>query len=281
MFLAVLERCCLAASLRETLIGEWTVAAKSAPTQSLYTVEFHASGRDDSILNSTIWRDDIPTSSKFSLSEDPLITQLQFAFPSDTEVSVTSVLPAPTPLAKLQIAKGPKFQTQATINNSQFAISYQNGGFVISIGESEPLEMTKIVHYAWRSVSAPGAQGQGNEPLSRLAEWINWVIGFDFSKHGQTLLIGGGIVAFYVLCYFVLDACRSICCPVQKPRRPRKKRSAARRQKAKDDAGEQEEAAGQPANQSTAPEQSTDQPNEAGPEVAGEPTDETQKIKTD
>jgi hypothetical protein len=104
MFLAVLAPCCLAASLRETLIGEWTVAAKSAPTESLYTVEFHESGRDDSILNSTIWRDNIPTSSKFSLSEDPLIAQLQFAFPSDTEVNVTSVLPVPTPLAKLQIA---------------------------------------------------------------------------------------------------------------------------------------------------------------------------------
>jgi hypothetical protein len=123
-----------------------------------------------SILNSTIWRDGVPTSSNFSFCEECLIGQLHFAFLSDDEVEVASVRPAPRPLAKLHITKGSKFRTEATLKNSEFAISCQNGVFAISIGTAEPLGMKKTVHYTRNSVSVPSIEELADDLLSPLAE---------------------------------------------------------------------------------------------------------------
>jgi hypothetical protein len=67
-------------------------------TQSLFTMGFH-----DSSLNSTIWSDGNPTSSKLLLWDDPLVAQLQLTLLSDAKVSVPSVLPGPTTLARFAI----------------------------------------------------------------------------------------------------------------------------------------------------------------------------------
>jgi hypothetical protein len=156
MFVILLSLC-LCIEFRDLLEGEWTLSSQLAPSHSLYTIAFHPAGPNlHNVLNSTLWRDDLPSSIEFNLTEDPLIAQFQFVFSTPRDGKVISIFPESETLCNFKFTSiGSSLTTSTTIKGTPITVGFERQKFSITFGDSGPFEMKKVPKLSFSEPTAP------------------------------------------------------------------------------------------------------------------------------
>jgi hypothetical protein len=166
MLLCALLRCSVSTDFRTLLEGEWTI---SAGANSLYAIAFHRAAASRSVLNATLWRNDVPPSASFKLTESPLLAQLQFSFSGARAGAVASIYPSSAPLCDFSFTgRGAQLNASATINGSALTVSFESGEFSLTFGDYGAFQVRKAPLVSIPKTvkkPAPGAGGT-NAPFA-------------------------------------------------------------------------------------------------------------------
>jgi hypothetical protein len=187
MMLAVLISC-LSAALADLLDGEWTISSQSQPSSSLYTIAFHRSEpRGKSLLNATLWRDDVPTSYKFRLSEEPLIAALQFSFSGSQQGTVISLFPKAETLCSFAFAgRGSELRAASMVDGIPITVTWKSRIFEITFGDFGSFLMTKEaeVEIVKSSKISSGPIGKVQEVVnvSQVLIWVQLALVLFFAQ---------------------------------------------------------------------------------------------------
>jgi hypothetical protein len=219
----------ISASLTHSLLGEWIIFLESEPPEHLYTIEFHKSDpRTDVLLNSTIWRDDFHTPSKFPLNESPLIAKLQISSTNDHEIVLTSIIPSSGPLCTLSFIKG---VATSSINGTQMTVTLASSDFHIQYGNDQSYVMKKAKHIKSSRFSSPvrssTESGSGSRvlfPFGHFSDWMDWI-----DEYTPWIGLAAVLLAAQIVIFSVCRAC------TRRPAAPEKRRIHAQHQKSSDE----------------------------------------------
>jgi hypothetical protein len=143
MLLSSLLCSSISVDFRTLLEGEWTISTHAS---SLYTIAFHrASPSRSSVLNATLWRDDLAPSPSFTVSESPLLAELQFSFSGAHAGAITSHLPPSGRLCDFAFTEsGAGLTATATINGAPLRVSFNSDHFSFTFGDYGTFQMQKV-----------------------------------------------------------------------------------------------------------------------------------------
>jgi hypothetical protein len=134
MLLPILVASRSLAPLADALLGEWLISLESSPESVPYTIEFHTSDpANPSLLNATLWRNDLPPSPRFALRDTPLLAALQFSFSADGTAQIPSTDP-PTVISIVDDTLSATFNgTKVTADRTRDSFAIRYGGIAYAM----------------------------------------------------------------------------------------------------------------------------------------------------
>lgn len=197
---------CFSATLKDVLVGEWRVARVEKPNDSVFTIEFHNAG--ESKLISTLWRDDVPMSKRFSLSETPLVAKMEIRFAQATSGKIFS---DGKELCNFDMSTG---RMSAKIGDMTISVEQNSNNFYVTV-DQEKFIMTRAPVFASEESTHESSDNTKFYDATILER-------FGLEKYSTIIYLILAVISLQVVFSVVGSICRCLCCP-KKTKKGKKK----------------------------------------------------------